>query len=53
MDTVGYFKFGCYCDTVFNVIIVATARALKLKVSIYQKGPSGNIQILNQTTHHR
>ena len=50
-DTEGYFKFGNYCDSVLNVIIFATARALKLNLSIYQKGPNGNIQILKQTTN--
>ena len=49
-DAVRYFKFGMYCDKVHNVIIVATARALKLNLTIYQKGPKGNIQILNHNT---
>ena len=46
-----YFKFGMYCDNVLNVIVVATARALKLNITVYQKGPKGNIQILKHTTH--
>ena len=29
-DAERYFKFGMYCDNVLNVIVVATARALKL-----------------------
>ena len=30
-DTEGYLIFGSYCDTVLDVIIIATAKALKLK----------------------
>ena len=37
-DAERYFKFGMYCDNVLSVIIVATARALKLNLTIYQKG---------------
>ena len=40
-----------YHDSVLHVIIVATARALKLILTIYQKGLKGNIQILKHTTH--
>ena len=46
-----YFKFWTYCDNVLHVIIVATARALKLNLTIYHKGLKGNIQILKLTTH--
>ena len=46
-----YFKFGMYCDSVLNLIVVATARALKLNLTIYQKGPKGNIQIPEHTAH--
>ena len=50
-DTERYFEFGRYCDNVLDVIVVATARALKLNLTIYQKGLKGNIQILKHTTH--
>ena len=50
-ETGRYFKLGTYCDNVLNVIVVATARALKLNLTIYQKGPKGNIQILKNITH--
>ena len=40
-----------YCDNVLDLNVVATARALKLNLTIYQKGPKGNIQILKHTTH--
>ena len=50
-DSERYFKFRTYCDNVFDVIVIATTRALKFNLIIYQKGPKGNIQILEQTTH--
>ena len=37
-DAQRYFKFGMYCENVLNLIVVATARALKLNLKIYQKG---------------
>ena len=37
-DAERYFKFRMYCDNVLDVIIVAKARALKLNLTIYQKG---------------
>ena len=50
-DAKRYFKFGRYCDNVLNLIVVATSKALKLNLTIYQKGLKGNIQILKYTTH--
>ena len=50
-DAERYFKFGMYCDNVLSLIVVATARALKLNLKIYQKRPKGNVQILEYTTH--
>ena len=50
-DVKRYFKFGTYCDSVLDLIVVAMARALKLNLKIYQKGPTGNIQILKHITH--
>ena len=46
-----YFKFGTYCNSVVDLIIVATARALNMNLKIYQKGPMGNIQILEYITY--
>ena len=50
-DVKRYFKFGTYCDSVVDLIVVAMARALNMNLSIYQKGPTGNIQILEHITH--
>ena len=50
-DAEKYFKYGTYCDNVLDIIVVSTARALNLNLTIYQKGPKGNIQILKHTTH--
>ena len=46
-----YFKFGTYCDSVVDLIVVAMTRALNMNLKIYQKGPTGNIQILEHITH--
>ena len=46
-----YFKFGTYCDSVLDVIVVATGRALNMNLKIYQKGPTGNTEILEHITH--
>ena len=46
-----YFKSGTYCDNVLDGIIVATARALKLNLTVYQKGLKGSIHILKHNTH--
>ena len=50
-DAERYLEFRMYCDNVLSVIIVATARALKLNLTICQKGPKGKVQILEHTTH--
>ena len=50
-DAERYFKFGMYCDNVLDLIVVATARALKLNLTIYQTGLKGNTKILKHTTH--
>ena len=44
-DGEGHFKFGVCCDSIIDVIIVATGE-LCLKLSIYQKRPNGNIQVI-------
>ena len=49
-DAQRYFKFGAYCENVLDIIVVTTARALNLNLTIYQKRPKGNIQILEHTT---
>ena len=50
-DAENYFKYGMYCKDVLDLIVVATATALNLNLTIYQKGLKGNIQILEHTTH--
>ena len=50
-DMKRYFKFGTYCDSVVDLNVVATARALNMNLKIYQKGPTGNIQIHEHITH--
>ena len=49
-DVKRYFKFGTYCDSVLDLIVVVMARALNMNLKIYQKGPTGNIQILEHIT---
>ena len=49
-DAQMYFKFGMYCENVLNLIVVATARALNLRLTMYQK-KANSIQILEHTTH--
>ena len=49
-DAKRYFKFGMYCDNMLDLIVAAIARALKLNLTIYQKGPKGNKQIVEHTT---
>ena len=46
-----YFKFGIYSNSVVDLIVVATARALNMNLKIYQQGTSGNIQILEHITN--
>ena len=41
-----YFKIGTYCNSVVDM-----ARALNMNLKIYQKGTSGNIQILEHITN--
>ena len=49
-DAEEYFKFGNYCKSIVDVIIIDTANALKMNLSIYQKGLDRNIQFIEQTT---
>ena len=49
-DMKRYFKFGTYCDSVVD-LIVAMARAPDMNLQIYQKGPTGSIQILKHIAH--
>ena len=46
-----YFKFGTYCDSIVDLIVVAMARALNMNLKIYQQGILGNIQILEHITN--
>ena len=50
-DVKRYFKFGTYCDSIVDLIVVAMARALNINLKIYQKGPTGHIQILEHIKH--
>ena len=50
-DVKRYFKFGTYCDSVVDIIVISTARALNMNLKIFQKGTSGNIQILEHITN--
>ena len=49
----GYYKFGSYCNSVVDLIIIVTANALNLNLSIYQQLPHGNIPIIEQTMDTR
>ena len=40
-----------YCDNVLDLTVDATAMALKLNLTIYQKGLKGYIHIFEHTTH--
>ena len=42
-DMKRYFKFGTYCDSAVDLIVVAMARAVNMNLKIYQKGLMGNI----------
>ena len=50
-DVKRYFQFGTYCDSIVDLINVAMTIALNMNLKIYQKGPTGNIQILEHITH--
>ena len=50
-DMKRYFKFGTYCDSVVDLIVVAMARALNMNLAMYQKGPTGNVHILKHIIH--
>ena len=50
-DVKRYFKFSTYWDSIVDPIVVAMARALNMNLKIYQKGPLGNIQILEHITN--
>ena len=52
-DAERYFKFRMYCYSVLDVITVVTARALKLNLTIYQKGLKGNLHIFKHSTNVR
>ena len=50
-DTHRYFKFGNILQkNVLNLSVVAMAKPLNLNLTIYQKGPTGNMQIIEHTT---
>ena len=37
-DMKRYFKFGTYCNSIVDIIVIAAARALNMNLKIYQKG---------------
>ena len=41
-----------YCDNIIDVIIVP-AKALHINLSIYQKGPDANLQVIEEITNMR
>ena len=50
-DMKRYLKFGTYCNSFVDIIVIAMARALNMNLKIYQKGTLGNIQILEHITN--
>ena len=46
-----YFKFGTYCDSIVDLIVVAMARALNMNLKNIPARTSGNIQILEHITN--
>ena len=50
-DVKRYFKFGTYCNSIVDLIVIPTARSLNMNLKIYQKGTLGNIQILEHITN--
>ena len=48
-DAKGYFKFGNYCDSVIDLIIIVTTKVLNVNLTIYQKGPDEKIHVIEQT----
>ena len=46
----GTSNLKCIVKKVLDLIVVAMAIALNVNLKIYQKGPTGNIQILEHTT---
>ena len=44
-DVKRYFKFGTYCESVVDLIVIAMAKALNMNLKIHQKGPTGHIQM--------
>ena len=46
-DMKRYFKFGTYCDSVVDLIVVAMARALNMNLKIYQKGQQETYKFSN------
>ena len=53
LDAEGYFIFGNNCESFINLIINSTTKALNMNLSIYQKGPDRNVQVIEQTTDAR
>ena len=52
-DTEGYIKFGNYCHSIIDIIIIAIAKAPQMNLSVHQERSEGNIQVIEQTTNVR
>ena len=48
-DTESYFKLGNYTESTVDIIIKATAYALHLNLSIYQKAPVTTYRLYSKT----
>ena len=47
----GYLKLGNFCDSIIDVIIIVAEHAVHLNLSIYEEGPDGNLQAIEQTSN--
>ena len=53
MGTEGCLKLGNYCDSIVDILVIATTHVLHLNLSIYLEGPDGNLQVREQTSDSR
>ena len=49
-DAESYLKLGNNKGSIVDIIIIADACALHLNLSIYQKGPNDNVQVIQQNS---
>ena len=52
-DTESYFMLGSYYESIVDRNIIATSYTLLLNLPIYEKGPDGYIQVVQQKSHSR